>query len=137
MDQCQGRDCINTARKGSLFCRPCADRLGVGVGQDTLSKLCTIHTCGRTRAEDSEYCTEHSDIQAQRKLQDKAMMYACRVMAEAIVIYAEPDLLSTIMSQWNEIELAAMPQLMIEIEDVMRDFSAFLYTKEDEIYQAI
>ena len=30
-------------------------------------------------------------------------------MAEAIVIYAEPDLLSTIMSQWNEIESSLAP----------------------------
>lgn len=135
---CQGNGCTNTPRKGSLFCRPCSTRLGVG-STGTQTSTCLVVTCGDEPLMDNgiytDYCEDHTNARQAKEMRTKALMYACRVMAEAIAIYAEPTLLGTIVDQWSEVPEDEIPELMMEVEDTMRDFSSFLYLKEDEMYQ--
>lgn len=134
--ECAGNNCTNTPKSGSLFCRPCATKLGVGTKQNT-TNTCLVVSCGDTPIEGTNYCKEHTEAKRERIINDKAMMFACRVMAEAVVIYAEPTLLHTIVEKMVEISEEDMPMMMIEIEDTMRAFSSFLYLKEDEIWQEL
>ena len=134
--KCSGNNCTNTPKHGSLFCRPCAIKLGVGAQEDNTT-TCLVVSCSSAPIDNTNYCKEHTEAKRERIINDKAMMFACRVMAEAIVIYAEPTLLGTMVEQMKEISNDDLPMMMMEIEETMRAFSSFLYLKEDEIWQEL